>query len=272
MLKLEHYEVMGWEYAIRGMRNPMNSWEKSDSAPCATSIHSPHCMDCPQLNFCEATEGDLDNTWIIGPNDHKLMMKLRNAGTDHRKFMRMITVYVDITAPLYWWKEFDTYKVGTVANSCSTMHKIHEKEFTLDDFSHELLLADTDENRKDIEVPLIQAPFDIDNAFDPMNILSLTIHMLNACRMKYLESWDARYWHQMIQLLPSSYNQKRTVMMNYEVLANIWKSRKNHKLAEWRVDICEWIKTLPYSEIITGEVVNGASATERLEEKNGSNQ
>lgn len=249
MLKLENTEVMGWEHAIRGMRNPMNSWEKSDSGYCFTEDKTDFdCDNCPAYDACTMLTG-----FMIGPNDHKLMMKLRNAGTDHRKFMRMITVYVDITAPLYWWKEFDTYKVGTVANSCSTMHKIHEKEFTLDDFSHELLLADTDENRKEIDIPLIQAPFDMEHAYSPMNILSLTIHMLNACRMKYLESWDARYWHQMIQLLPSSYMQKRTVMMNYEVLANIWKSRKNHRLAEWRKDICEWIKTLPYSEIITGE-------------------
>lgn len=259
MLKLEKTEVVGWEAAVRGMRNPMNSWEKSDSEfdgdPFNCQSGGGAC-----INFGDCACG-------LGENDHSLMMKLRNAGTDHRKFMRMITVYVDITAPLYWWKEFDTYKVGTVANSCSTMHKIHSKEFTLDDFSHELLLADTEETRKDIDIPLIQAPFDMEHAYSPMNILNLTIHMLNACRMKYLETWDARYWRQMIQLLPSSYNQKRTVMMNYEVLANIWKSRKNHKLAEWRVDICEWIKTLPYSELITGEDANVASATERLEEK-----
>ena len=247
MLKLENTEVMGWEHAIRGMRNPMNSWEKSDS-----HLYDSDCSDCVHYNdICNPLTQHCCPS--IGPNDHKLMMKLRNAGTDHRKFMRMITVYVDITGPLYWWKEFDTYKVGTVANSCSTMHKIHEKEFTMDDFAHEHLLADTEENRKEIDIPLIQAPFDTERAFDPMNILSLTIHMLNACRIKYLETWDARYWRQMIQLLPSSYMQKRTVMMNYEVLANIWKSRKNHKLEEWRLDICEWIKTLPYSELITGE-------------------
>lgn len=260
MIKLEKTDVMGWEHAIRGMRNPMNSWDKSDTGWVQDTYND------------NRTAIDYDDEWVtkkvIGPNDHDLMMKLRKAGTDHRKFMRMITVYVDITAPLYWWKEFDTYKVGTVANSCSTMHKIHEKEFTIDDFSHELLLADTDETRKEIEVPLILDPKDMESAFDPIDILNLTINMLNACRMKYLESWDARYFHQMIQLLPSSYNQKRTVMMNYEVLANIWKSRKNHKLAEWRVDICDWIKTLPYSELITGEDVNVAPATERGEEKN----
>lgn len=255
MLKLENYQVVGWEHAIRGMRNPMNSWEKSDSYESMCEKLSISCDECPHHGSPICLTDTL-TVPILGPNDHSLMMKLRNAGTDHRKFLRMIAVYVDITAPLYWWKEFDTYKVGTVANSCSTMHKIHEKEFTLDDFSHELLLADTEETRKDIEVPMILDPKDLESAFDSMDILGLTINMLNACRQKYLETWDARYFHQMIQLLPSSYNQKRTVMMNYEVLANIYKSRKNHKLAEWRVDICEWIKTLPYSELITGENAN----------------
>lgn len=264
MLKLEYTEVMGWEHAIRGMRNPMNSWEKSDSGDicsCEQKLdegdrHIPYCL----RHFYPRRDEVL-----IGPNDHALMMKLRNAGTDHRKFLRMITVYVDITAPLYWWKEFDTYKVGTVANSCSTMHKIHEKEFTLDDFSHELLLADTEEDHMEIDIPLIVDPNDFESVFGPTEVLNLTINMLNACRLKYLETWDARYFHQMIQLLPSSYNQKRTVMMNYEVLANIWKSRRNHKLGEWRNDICGWIKTLPYSELITGEAVNVADATERGE-------
>jgi hypothetical protein len=156
------------------------------------------------------------------------MMNLRNAGTDHRKFMRMITVYIDVTAPLYWWKEFDTYKVGTVANSCSTMHKIPDKEFEWDDFSREHLY----ELSRDA--------------------LQHTITVLNAYRNEYLKTKDKRYWYQMIQLLPSSYNQKRTLMLNYEVLANIYKSRKNHKLDEW-IDFCRWIETLPYSELITGE-------------------
>ena len=253
MIKLEKTEVMGWEHAIRGLRNPLNSWKKSDSNVCARFMYDMDCRECPQGNGCHADDAEIETKYLIGPNDHSLMMKLRNAGTDHRKFLRMITVYVDITAPLYWWKEFDTYKVGTVANSCSTMHKIHEKEFTFDDFSHELLLSDTEENRKDIDIPLIIDPKDFNSAFDPTEILGLTINMLNACRVKFLETRDARYFHQMIQLLPSSYNQKRTVMMNYEVLANIWKSRKNHKLAEWRNDICGWIKTLPYNELITGE-------------------
>ena len=224
MIKLENYEVLGWEHAIRGMRNPMNSWEKSDSGYCET--HGPsHCSDCPHVSSCHASEGDLETKYIIGPNDLDLMMRLRNAGTDHRKFMRMITVYVDITAPLYWWKEFDTYKVGTVANSCSTMHKIHAKEFTLEDFSCEHMYSH-------------KLMFEI-------------IKELNKYRDLYNKEKHKAYWWEMIQLLPSSYNQKRTVMLNYEVLTNIYKSRKTHKLDEWR-DFCVWIENLPYSEIITG--------------------
>ena len=172
------------------------------------------------------------------------MKRLRNAGTDHRKFMRMISVYIDITAPLYWWKELDTYKVGTVTNSCSTMHKIAAKEFTLEDFSHEHML--------DVENEAIEfnnAPGDYWNS---IAILDITIRALNMYRQRYLETKDKKYWWQMIQLLPSSYNQRRTVMLNYEVLANMYKSRKDHKLDEWR-DFCKWIKTLPYSELITGE-------------------
>lgn len=236
MIKLENYEVVGWEHAIRGMRNPMNSWEKSDSE-----------WD---------GYGELDG-YSIGPNDLDLMMRLRNAGTDHRKFMRMITVYVDITAPLYWWKEFDTYKVGTVANSCSTMHKIHEKEFTLEDFSCEHLIEfirGQDLNGWTLEEnDLIALPNDPDYGYSSVGILrDIIIKALNFNREKYLETKDKKYWWQMIQLLPSSYNQKRTVMLNYEVLANIYKSRKNHKLDDW-VEFCKWIETLPYSEIITGE-------------------
>ena len=225
MIKFENTEVMGWEAAIRGMRNPMNSWEKSDSG------WSP---DWPIDNYIFIdTDIDIDNylELAIGPNDQKLMTALRNAGTDHRKFMRMISVYVDITAPLYWWKEFDTYKVGTVANSCSTMHKIAEKEFTIEDFSCEHL----------------------ENSW--LVHLKETIKLLNEARDAY--HWcntDAKkeWWWQMIQLLPSSYNQKRTVMLNYEVLANIYKSRNNHKLDEWSVGFMDWIKSLPYSEFITG--------------------
>ena len=221
MIKLEKYEVMGWEHAIRGMRNPMNSWEKGDSLA--------------------STEAFVEGFDIIGPNDHKLMMNLRNAGTDHRKYMRMITVYVDITAPLYWWKEFDTYKVGTVANSCSTMHKIHEKEFTEDDFSLE---------------HLVFLPWD-DGEFNFKASVYETISDLNIARELYNKTKDKRYFNVMIQLLPSSYNQKRTVMLNYEVLANMYKSRKNHKLDEW-VEFCKWIEyDLPYSELITGNFEEG---------------
>ena len=232
MLKIENTEVVGWEAAIRGMRNPMNSCEKSDSVKCYANANCPGICKNNVSGIC------------IGFNDFDLMTRLRNAGTDHRKFMRMITVYLDITAPLYWWKEFDTYKVGTVANSCSTMHKIHEKEFTFEDFSCEhLVLAGR-------------------------CILQSTIGLLNSTRKIYLE-WDSMdeerrgcvdqnihekkdLWWQMIQLLPSSYNQRRTVMLNYEVLANIYKSRQNHKLDEWHT-FCDWIESLPYSELIIGK-------------------
>lgn len=235
MIKFENTEVLGWESAIRGMRNPMNSWEKSDSG------WSP---DWPRDNYIFVDE-DTDDYYelAIGPNDQKLMTALRNAGTDHRKFMRMITVYVDITAPLYWWKEFDTYKVGTVANSCSTMHKIHAKEFTVDDFSHEHLF--TEENLRYDAEP------------DSLKLLNTIIDALNVYRLAYLEEGDKSIWWQLIQLLPSSYNQKRTVMLNYEVLANIYKSRKNHKLDEWSIGFIDWIKGLPYSELITGGTING---------------
>ena len=251
MIKFEHVEVVGWEAAIRGMRNPMNSWDRSDS-------------DWFRVNDKTDAESYIDYDekndlyYLLGHNDFDLMRQLSNAGTDHRKFMRMITVYVDITAPLYWWKEFDTYKVGTVANSCSTMHKIHEKEFTLEDFSCEHLLD------------------------DELETLKMVIDRLNENRKAFIEAKTTKpmkdnskrkesakkYWWQMIQLLPSSYNQKRTVMLNYEVLANIYKSRKNHKLDCWKehsrdeiikdalngsFGFCDWIKTLPYPELITGE-------------------
>lgn len=221
MIKIENVEIFGWEAAIRGMRNPKNSWEKSDSGH--SYISDVHAII--DGNFIH--QNPVEHAFCIGKNDWDLMTRLRNAGTDHRKFMRMITVYVDIIAPLYWWKEFDTYKVGTVANSCSTMHKIHGKEFELDDFSHEHL-------------------------YDPQGDLIPTINILNTYRELYLETKDKNDWWQMIQLLPSSYNQKRTVMLNYEVLANIYKSRKSHKLDEW-VDFCKWIETLPYQELITGD-------------------
>lgn len=256
MIKFENTEVVGWEHAIRGMRNPMNSWEKSDSGYCMDTLP---CHSC-KINRNNCKKCMEDHAFIIGENDVNLMNRLRNAGTDHRKFMRMITAYVDITAPLYWWKEFDTYKVGTVANSCSTMHKISDKEFTLEDFSCEHMDEVT------------------------LDTLNYVITQLEYDRLQYLKAKDKKFWWQMIQLLPSSYNQKRTVMMNYEVLANIYKSRRNHRLDEWSElmestcnvkddarecknpkewllcedcsvgkGFCDWIKTLPYYELITGE-------------------
>lgn len=242
MLKIENTEVLGWEHAIRGMRNPMNSWEKSDSGYCQRDL----LRDCTTCVHKSTDYPVCYSGFDIGPNDYDLMTRLRNAGTDHRKFMRMITVYVDITAPLYWWKEFDTYKVGTVVNSCSTMHKIAEKEFTLEDFSCEHLIDDINECwDTNIEAgPLCCST--------PLNILEDIVFALNRYCKKYLETKNKKYWWQMIQLLPSSYNQKRTVMLNYEVLANIYKSRRNHKLSEWHT-FCDWIEGLPYSELITGK-------------------
>lgn len=207
MIKIDdNWEVVGLEHAIRGMRNPMNSWNKSDSG------YEP-------ANFC-------DSSFHVGDADLELMRKLSKAGTDHRKFMRMMVVYADVTAPLYWWKECDTYKVGTVANSCSTMHKLHERDLTIDDFSHDHMTA-----------------------YGEMALESL-IATINESRALYVTLKDKESWYEMIQLLPSSYNQKRTIMLNYEVLANIYKSRKCHKLDEWR-NFCKWIEQLPYSEIIT---------------------
>ena len=231
MIKMENVEVVGWEHAIRGMRNPKNSWDKSDT-----------------VMSIELRKGDKHGGVYadIGENDHKLMTALRNAGTDHRKFMRMIVVYADIIAPLYWWKEFDTYKVGTVRNSCSTMHKITEKEFTLDDFSCENLIEN------DAKTELLADGNDTNILVTPKNLLNITIGCLNNYRRKFLNTREKQWWWQMIQLLPSSYNQRATVMLSYEVLANIYHSRKNHKLDEW-VEFCEWIETLPYSELIIGK-------------------
>lgn len=235
MLKIENVEVAGWEAAIRGMRNPKNSWAKSDS-------HWDYVNQGPEyLTVAHFDDADFN----IGPNDKKLMSTLRNAGTDHRKFMRMITVYLDITAPLYWWKEFDTYKVGTVANSCSTMHKIAAKEFTLEDFSCEHLCDDELELLKEIIARLNMNRI-VFIAKDDKRVDRYSV-MTDECYAKYKK----KLWWQMIQLLPSSYNQKRTVMLNYEVLANIYKSRRHHKLDEWHT-LCDWIEELPYSEIITG--------------------
>ena len=217
MLKIEKTVLPSpeqWEIIIEGMRNPMNSWGKSDS-------HKTHIEDVETLETA-------DYEFFLGENDRNLMVSLAKGGAVHAKYRRMIPVFLTINAPLYWWKEFDTYKVGTVANSCSTMHKIHSKEFTIDDFSRDHL------NEKS------------------MHILNITVEYLNAVRDAFLFTKDKNYWWQMIQLLPTSYNQKRTVMLNYEVLVNIYHSRKNHKLDEWR-DFCDWIETIPYSELITGE-------------------
>lgn len=224
MIEISNTEVMGWEAAIRGMRNPLNSWDKSDT-----------------VMSLELRRGDKHGKVYaqIGANDLDLMRRLAAAGSDHAKYRRMITVYADVNAPLYWWKEYDTYKVGTVANSCSTMHKITEKEFTLEDFSTEHLEGLS------------------------VDIMGSIVSILNKFRWAYLRAQDngadgftlKRYWWQMIQLLPSSYNQRRTIMVNYEVLANMYHSRKNHKLDEWR-EFCKWIERLPYSELITGGVKN----------------
>lgn len=294
MIKFENTEVMGWEAAIRGMRNPMNSWEKSDSGKIYWN-GTWYTLDPVIRSYFT----DYGMNLLIGPNDLNLMRRLAAGGPVHAKYRRMITVIVTITAPLYWWKEFDTYKVGTVANSCSTMHKIADKEFTLDDFSYEHLIDDNAlfiHNKEDFR------------CISNMQFLMWTIDFLNENRRLYLETSDElkkaqksyivaapdaeekalkirelqknkkTYWWQMIQLLPSSYNQKRTVMMNYEVLANIYKSRKYHKMDEWRehsviigVDVdhrnysnmgfCDWIKTLPYPELICGEHINKEETT-----------
>ena len=246
MLKIENFEVLGWEHAIRGMRNPMNSWEKSDS----------NFFDDSEGHVCNICQGHGPMSLIeIGPNDYTLMKNLRNAGTDHRKFMRMITVYADITGPFYWWKEYSTYKVGTVANSCSTMHKIHAKAFVREDFSYEHLITNRELCWNE---HMMSGPECGDS---PMDILDIVIDALNVYREKYLVALKTEsetglsakdIWWQMIQLLPTSYNQKRTVMLNYEVLANIYKSRRNHKLDEWHT-FCDWIEELPYSELITGK-------------------
>lgn len=231
MITIEKVDVSGWETAIRGMRNPMNSWDKSDSTYCSDA----GCSQCGYMEKCET-----GYCFDVGENDLSLMKKLVKAGSDHRKFMRFITVGMDITAPLYWWKEFDTYKVGTVANSCSTMHKIHEKEFTLDDFSTDQLSPGNKRIMQDI-----------------VGVLNRERNFyLNGARGVPGDDWeippkDKRFWWQLIQLLPSSYNQKRTVLLNYEVLRNMYHARKEHKLDEWR-EFCEKIESLPYSELITG--------------------
>lgn len=240
MIKLENVVLDSLEqmkFIIEGMRNPMNSWEKSDSGiGCDDHLCRSHCAFSPE--WCGNTQ-----RYVVGLNDHSLMQRLSNAGTEHRKYMRMMPVYVRITAPLYWWKEFDTYKVGTVANSCSTMHKIAEKEFTLEDFSCEHLISGSIETLNDT--------IDILNEFREWYLKY--DHMNEDCKKLFNKEITCKkdLWRQLIQLLPSSYNQTRNVMLNYEVLANIYRQRKNHKLDEWR-EFCEWIESLPYSELITG--------------------
>ena len=254
MIKIENFEVVGMDHSIRGMRNPKNSWDKSDSVKvkwnthcigdsCAMAGTDKCSTKCHQTSECGV---------IVGKKDHKLMSDLSSGGPVHAKYRRMIVVYLDITAPLYWWKEFDTYKVGTVANSCSTMHKIHDKQFTLEDFSCEHLMGFEDQ----------EIPYNCDEPtmYNYKAVLENTIIALNNARGYFLKLKEngadghtlKRYWWQMIQLLPSSYNQKRTIMLNYEVLTGIYKSRKDHKLDEWR-EFRKWIEQLPYSEIITGE-------------------
>lgn len=249
MIKIENTEVYGWEAAIRGMRNPKNSWSKSDSKPCEEA----GCQQCGYMEKCET-----NSCYDCGDNDLKLMKTLCKAGSDHRKFLRMVMVYTDVTAPLYWWKQADTYYVGKVQNSCSTMHKIADKEFVLEDFSHEHLVDEYWEKG-------------CGGAWesDWLDALTVTIKYLNYARRRYLEAKVKpmkeeskraenmkKYWWQMVQLIPSSYNQRRTVMLNYEVLRNQYHARKNHKLDEWH-DYCHWIETLPYAkELIVGEDEN----------------
>ena len=238
MLKIENVEIHGWEPAIHGMRNPKNSWAKSDSGP---GCHSEQegtflCRECASGRY------PWNPSYVLGENDLHLAETLASAGTDHRKYLRMIAVYLDVTAPLYWWKEYDTYKVGTVANSCSTMHKIAEKEFEDDDFSIDHLF---DAESEGVEFPIIYG-----EEHSPIWSFHMTMKMLNFYREKYLQTKDKKYWWQMIQLLPSSYNQRRTLMLNYEVLANIYNARRHHKLDEWHT-FCDWIETLPYAQLIT---------------------
>lgn len=233
MIKIENVDVYGFETAIRGMRNPMNSWNKSDSGICAT-VNCENCKYKYNQVICESID---ESEYIVGRNDFTLMQSLVKAGSDHSKFMRMITVTIDITAPLYWWKEFDTYKVGTVRNSCSTMHKIHSKEFTLDDFSVD---------------DFSYIPTITEVSFK--EVFKIIISECEFHRKRYLETNDKKHWRALIQILPSSYNQKATIQLNYAVFRNMYHSRKNHKLDEWK-DFCKWIESLPCSELITGDEI-----------------
>lgn len=264
MLKIENYEVVGWEHAIRGMRNPKNSWDRSDSL----------FFDHDQGHLCHIGQGKVEGEGIsmieVGDNDHKLMMTLASGGPVHAKYRRMITVYLDITAPLYWWKEFDTYKIGTVANSCSTMHKIHAKEFTVKDFSFdedlmdEEIIYDIDED-DDEDYSHIHFEMQVDRVVGICESLRKMYNHytkrakdpdITESERKHFARAAKKCWRMLIQLLPTSYNQKRTVMLNYEVLHNIYESRRHHKLDEWHT-LCDWIEGLPYSELITGEKTNG---------------
>lgn len=246
MIKITNVEVLGMDHAIRGMRNPLNSHDRSDSFHYAGS--GPSIEEAGIANPMTGWHTGFE----VGENDHELMMKLSKGGPVHAKYRRFITVYLDILAPLYWWKEWDVYKVGTDCNSCSTMHTIHKKEFTLEDFSYEHLIDRDDDSQPFDDTCTISELGDAYYGDDPEDILEQTVNMLNKARERYLETEDKKYWWQMIQLLPSSYNQLRTIKLNYEVLANMYKWRKNHKLDEW-VEFCKWIESLPYSEIITGK-------------------
>lgn len=248
MINIENVRIDGWESAVRGMRNPLNSWHLSDSQ------WGVQCLD-GDADRDSYVEVDCDGEFYdyLGSRDVDLMIRLRNAGTDHRKFMRMIVVWCDVTAPLYWWKEADTYKVGTVSNSCSTMHKIAAKPFTVEDFSHEHL----DSDRPNLFICRHSTTDDdeLENvAISASDWLYLTVAMLNYYRDTYVRTKDKHYWWQLVQMLPDSYNQRRTLCLNYEVLANMYKSRKDHKLDEWR-ELCEWMTGLPMSCLITGDDV-----------------
>lgn len=274
MLKIENYEVLGWEHAIRGMRNPKNSWERSDSFVCKEEPMTNEEIDATcgkcTLKPIDKCPYDDSEVFVVGPNDHKLMMTLASGGPVHAKYRRMITVYLDITAPLYWWKEFDTYKVGTVANSCSTMHKIHAKEFTVEDFSFdedlmdEEIIYDIDED-DDEDYSHIHFEMQVDRVVGVCESLRKMYNHytkrakdpdITEAERKHFTRAAKKCWRMLIQLLPTSYNQKRTVMLNYEVLHNIYESRRHHKLDEWHT-LCDWIEKLPYSEIIVGEKKDG---------------
>ena len=244
-IKIENTQIFGWEAAIRGARNPMNSWEKSDSV----FIPAHYCDEENDFQLAKMCGGVAP---IIKVNDYKLLMNLCKGTSEESKWRRMVHVQMDITAPLYWWKEFDTYKIGTIANSCSTMHKIHAKPFELEDFSCEHIIG-IDNNENYMLRAQIESEDFNDHVMYPLDLLQKIIDMLNQCRLSFKATGDKIYWWQMIQLLPSSYNQRRTIDLNYEVLASQYKQRKDHKLDEWH-QYCDWIKELPYSEFITGEM------------------